>query len=329
MLTRRAVLATGAAAIAMPARAANQPITIVTPFGFIIDFLELMNGKSGGYYAAAGLDAQVLGAGGAAGSMQQLAAGRCDVIRGAPIDMMKAVAAQNLKLVSIATLFQASTFVVISARDKPIRTAEEFAGKRIGVVSIGGTTENFLDLMLSKVGVPKASVTREVVGNNPGAFALIQQGRIDGFIASSNVASALQRSSAPIEVWSTDNYAPMPSQIYIVTQDTIDHKPELVLAFARALKNSVLDILKGPIPPIIERASKDFEIPGIRDPAALANTIVEDIPLWLAPGQDNLLKNVPALWQSGTDAMALSGLAKIADPTALYTNRFIDEAMKG
>jgi len=318
----------GAAAMAMvsqTARAADTPVTILTPFGFIVDFLEIMNAKSGGHFAAAGLDAAVLGAGGAAAAIQQLAAGRCQFTRGAAIDMMRAVAAQKLDLVSIATLFQGSTFVVISAAAKPIRTAEDLRGKRIGVVSIGGTTENFLDLMLVKAGVPKAETPREVVGNNPGAFALIQQGRIDGFIASSNVATALSRSGAPIEVFSTDKYAPMPSQIYLTTQTIIDRQPEQCLAFVRALKASVDEIMKGPVAPLITRAAKEFEIPGIRDPAALEQTIAGDIPLWLSQGPQNLMRNVPALWKSARDSLAAAGLADVPDETKLYTNVFVDK----
>jgi ABC-type nitrate/sulfonate/bicarbonate transport system substrate-binding protein len=323
-LSRRALLATPAL-LALPARAQGlRKVTILTPFGFIVDFLEVMNIKSGGHDKAAGLDATILGAGGAAASVQQLAAGQVQFIRAASIDIMKAVSAQKLPLVSVATLFQGSTFVLISAKAKPIAKAEDLKGKRIGVVSIGGSTENFLDLMLKKVGVDKAETPREVVGNNPGAFALVQQGRIDGFIASSNVASALVATGAPVEFWSTDRYAPMPSQCYFTTREVIEKSPELCQGFVRALRASVAEIMAGPVAPIITRAAKDYDIPGIKDPATLVKTIEEDIPLWLSQGKENLMRNVPALWQAGRDAMADAGLANIADATTLYTNRFVD-----
>jgi ABC-type nitrate/sulfonate/bicarbonate transport system substrate-binding protein len=326
-LGRRQVLSASVAAALFPpaVHAAGTAVTILTPFGFIIDFLEVLNAKAGGHFAAAGLDATVLGAGGAAASIQQLAAGRCQFTRGAAIDAMRAVSAQKLDLVSIATLFQGSTFVVISAAAKPIRTAEDLRGKRMGVVSIGGSTENFLDLMLIKAAIPKAETPREVVGNNPGAFALIQQGRIDGFIASSNVASVLVKNGAPVEVFSTDKYAPMPSQIYLTTRRIIETQPEQCQAFVRALKASVDEIIAGPIEPLIERASKEFEIPGIRDRAALVQTIVEDIPLWMSQGKQNLMRNVPALWRSCRDNLAAAGLADIPDETKLYTNAFVDK----
>ena len=327
-LGRRGVLA-GALAAAGGARAAT-PVTVLTPFGFIVDFLEVMNARSGGHFQAAGLDAQVLGAGGAAAATQQLASGRCQFTRGASIDAMKAMGAQkDLALVSVATIFQGSTFFVISGTAKPIEKAEDMKGRRMGVVSIGGSTENFLDLMLKKVGVAKADVPREVVGNNPGSFALLQQGRIDGFIASSNVLEVLQGQKAPVHAWSTDRYARMPGQSYFTTQGIIDAQPGMVQAFVTALRASAEEMLRGPLEPILDRAAAQFEIPGIRDKAALIRTVRGDIDLWLSEGRANLLRNIPELWQSGRDSLAEAGLADIPDVTKLYTNRFVDGAGRG
>ena len=53
-----------------------------------------------------------------------------------------------------------------------------------------------------------------------------------------------------------------------------------------------------------------------------------DIELWLSSGRENLLRNVPALWQSARDNLLEAGLADIPDVTKLYTNRFVDEANK-
>lgn len=330
MLERRLFIAASTALITVPARAQTlTPITVLTPFGFIIDFLEMMNAVSGGHFKAAGLDAKLLGAGGAAASTQQLAAGRCQFIRGSCIDEMKAMAVQkDLSIVSIATIFQGSTFNVISSTAKPIASAEDLKGKRIGVVSIGGTTENFLDVMLKKANIDKASVPREVVGNNPGSFALLQQGRIDGFIATSNVVDVLRAQNAPVLAWSTDRYAPMPGQSYFATKKTIDENPAICAGFVKAMKASAEEIIKGPIEPIVDRAAAMFDIPGIRDKSALVDTMKGDIALWLSEGRPNLMRNIPALWQSARDAMAEAGLADIADATKLYTNRFVDEANK-
>jgi ABC-type nitrate/sulfonate/bicarbonate transport system substrate-binding protein len=172
-------------------------------------------------------------------------------------------------------------------------------------------------------------VPREVVGNNPGSFALIQQGRIDGFIATSNVVEVLQQQKAPVVAWSTDRYAKMPSQSYFTTQAVIDKQPELVLAFVKAMKASADEMIRGPLEPILDRAAAQFEIPGIRDKPGLILTVKGDITLWLSEGPQNLMRNVPALWDSAQVNLTEAGLATIPDITKLYTNRFVDEAAKG
>ena len=41
---------------------AAEKVTLMTPFGFDSDFIDLMNAYSGGHFAKQGLDATVLGA---------------------------------------------------------------------------------------------------------------------------------------------------------------------------------------------------------------------------------------------------------------------------
>jgi len=305
-------------------------ISVMTPFGFIGDFIDVMNGYSGGYFRKYGLDAKVLGGRGTAQATQQLTAGTVQYIRSASIDMMRAVgSSQALPLVSIATLYQASAFRMISPAEKPIRTAAELKGKTVGVVSVGGSTEILLDLMLHKVGLSRDDVPRQVTGNSPGTLQLARQGRVDCFIASAEVVAALERAHEKIEVWSTDKYAPMPGQCYVTTREEIEKNPDRVVRFLKAMRDSVNELLTEPPKPVFERASRDFEIAGIRDVDALVHSLEEARALWLAQGRDNLLRNVPALWDAGAKALNETGLAQLPDPHALYTNTFIDRALKG
>lgn len=333
MTTRRTFLTSasalaGASLIASPAivRAqAREPLTVMTPFGFISDFIEMMNAVSGGHFAREGFEAKLLGGQGTAQATQQLIAGQVAFIRAAAIDQMRAVAATSAPLVAFATLYQASTFHVVSLKDKPITKAEDFKGKTVGIVSVGGTTDIFLDLMLNKVGVRKEDVKRETTGNSPGALQIMQQGRVDCFMCAINVVVTLQRMNAPIEVWSTDRYAPMPSQSFVTTQQMVDQKPEVMTRITRALRASVNELMTQPARPIFERAAKDFEIPGIRDLDSLVYvTDAARERLWLSEGRENLMRNVPRLWKEGADALRSAGVADVKNVEALYTNRFVD-----
>ena len=334
MNNRREFLSTAAAlsvSASLPGIARAQrgdPFVFCTGFGFIADFLEIMNAQSGGHWRDVGIDAKVIGAQGAAQAIQQLAAGQAHMIRTASIEFMRAVAAQNLPLLSVATIYQGSTFSVISPEEAPLRSIQEMRGKTIGIVSIGGATDVFLDLMCAKTGIPKADLRREVVGNNPAALGLVRQKRIDGFIASSGVLAALQTAKEKIVHWSTDHYAPMPSQCYFVTRGLVEKQPDLVVRALRGLKASVDQVVAGPIGPLIARASKDFDIPGRRNLDALtANSEVAKV-LYFSQGKENLMRNVPKLWRDGADAMAKAGLGDLTKTVdTLYTNRYLDLAL--
>lgn len=335
MRNRRAFLAASGAlgtAVLLPplARAqAREAFTFCTPFGFIADFLEIMNAHTGGHWRDAGLDSKVVGAQGTSPAIQQLVAGQAQMIRAASIDFMRAVAQQKLPLLSVATIYQGSTFYVISPEEKPIRNAEDMRGKTMGIVSVAGTTDLFIDLMCTKVGMPKTEVRREVVGNNPGALALVRQGRIDGFVASTGVVTALKTAKEKIVAWSTDRYAPMPSQCYVTTNEVAEKRPELLVKALRGLKASVDQVIAGPIGPLIARASKDFDVPGSRNLAALTANMDAAKELYFSQGRENLLRNVPKLWREGADVIAKAGLGDVTGTVdKLYTNRFVDAALK-
>lgn len=336
ILSRRDVLKAAGASAALPMlpRSAGaqvlEPIVVMTPFGFIGDFIDVMNAYSGGHFRRQGLDAKVLSGRGTAQATQQLAAGTVQYIRAASIDMMRAVGSpQALPLIGIATLYQASTFRVISPAEKPIRAVEELKGKTVGVVSVGGSTEILLDLMIRKAGLTAQDVPREVTGNSPGALQLARQGRVDCFIASTEVVAALERAHEKIESWSTDRYVPMPGQCYVTTREEATQQAERAVRFLRAMRASVTELLTQEPRPIFERAAKDFEIAGIRNIEALVGSIEEARGLWLAQGRDNLLRNVPALWDAGAMALNDAGLARLPAPHDLYTNTLIDRALSG
>lgn len=321
-----AVLAAGRLASAEAAEA----VTVMTPFGFIGDFIDLMNAYSGGHFKKQGLDAKVLGGHGSAQAIQQLTSGTAQYIRAAGIDTMRAVgSAEKLPLISIATLYQGGTFQVISPAEKPVKTAEELKGKTVGVVSVGGATEILLNLVLRKAGLNPADVPRQVTGNNPGTLQLARQGRVDCFIASTEVVAALEHAHEKIVHWSTDKYVPMPGQCYVTTRNEVDAHADRALRFLRAMKASVDELMTQPLRPIYERAAKDFEIPGIRNVDRLIESVEHARTLWLAQGRDNLLRNVPALWAAGAQALTGAGLANLPDPQALYTNTLIDKVLAG
>jgi NitT/TauT family transport system substrate-binding protein len=309
---------------------AGEPLTFMTPFGFIPDFLPLMNMVSGGFLAKQGFAPKLIGGQGTATAIQQLLGGQVSFVYVSALDEMLAVAKQNASLLSISTLVQGSTFQLVSLKDKPIKNAQDMKGKTVGIVSVGGATEILLNIALAKAGMKPDDIKREVTGNSPAALQLIRQGRIDCFFCAVGVVVALRRANEPIEVVSTDTWAPMPSQIFLTTKEIAASKPEMVVRFLKALKGSCDEIMTGNVRSLFERASKDYEIVAIKDldaAVALIDTMIKD--LWLSEGKENLLRNVPRLWKDADASLRAANLANISNVEALYTNEYIDRALKG
>lgn len=319
--------AAGATPAVRVARAA-EPLTFMTPFGFIPDFLEMMNMVSGGFLAREGFEPKLLGGQGTAVAVQQLMSGGASFVRMTAIDEFVAVA-KGAPFVCVSTLYQGSNFHVISAKDKPINSAADLKGKTVGIVSVGGSTEQLLDIMLQAVGLSKADVNTQVVGNSPGAMQYVRQGRVDCFINSVGVVVALQTANEPIVNWPTDRYAPMPSQIYVTTRDMIETRPASVVRFLKALKASTEDMMHGDLKAIFQRANNDFDIPGMKnlDELVALMRFTMSNP-WMSQGGDNFLRNVPALWVKADQEIRGAGIAAIPQVEAIYTNRFIEQALK-
>ncbi len=314
-----------------PAKAQQgEPLAFMTPFGFIPDFLPLMDMVSGGHLARQGFAPRLIGGQGTAPTIQQLVAGQVQFVYVSALDVILAAARQNVPLLTISTLYQASTFQMVSLTERPIRNAADLRGKTVGIVSVGGATDILLNIMLAKNGMQPDAVRREVTGNSPGAVEFIRQGRVDCFMCAMGVANTLRRTNAPVDIWSTDKYAPMPSQVFVTTRDFAQQRPETVVRFLRALRASCEGIIAGPIRGVYERASRDFEIAGIRDldgAVSLMEVTVRD--LWLSEGRDNLLRNVPRLWAAALDGVRSANLAPITDVSPLWTNTFVEQALRG
>jgi ABC-type nitrate/sulfonate/bicarbonate transport system substrate-binding protein len=334
MINRRE-FTVGAGALALGASTlahaqGTEPLVFMTPFGFIPDFLPLMNMVSGGHLAKQGFAPKLIGGQGTATAIQQLLAGQVSFVYVSALDEILAVAKQNASLLSISTVVQGSTFQLVSLKDKPIKTAQDMKGKTVGIVSVGGATEILLNIALAKAGMKPDDIKRETTGNSPAALQLIRQGRIDCFFCAIGVVVALRRANEPIEVVSTDSWAPMPSQIFLTTKEIAAAKPDMVVRFLKALKGSTDEIMTGNKRALFERASKDYEIVNIKDldnAVQLTDTMIKD--LYLSEGKENLLRNVPRLWKDADTALRGAGMATVPNIEALYTNEYIDRALKG
>ena len=311
-------LAGAGAGLLMPAlmRGASaqplQKIKYLTPFGFILGFTEVLYAKSGGFFAKQGLDVAVEGGRGSAMAVQQVSAGNALISRTGGTDLIKAYAKEP-SVVAVGECFQKNIFYVMSHADKPIKSPTDMAGKKIGVVSTGGATENLLDMMLVSKDVPITSVPREVVGNAPGAFEFVKLGRIDAFIATNDTFFALQSDKLPVYGFSCDDFAPSPGQVYMVSKKGLDTQTENIAKFMRGTQAAIGDMIakKANLLPVIESMVKEFDIAETKRPDRGVGILANAMPGTFEPVFRDKFASKPGPWETAYELMVK---AKIIQP---------------
>jgi NitT/TauT family transport system substrate-binding protein len=324
--TRRHLIAAGAAfgAGAWSARArAAEKVSYITPYGKIIAYAPDFVAVAGGYFAKAGVDVDIIGGHGSAQAVQLVAAGKALIGRTGGIDVVKAIATSSVPVRAIATIAHLSPFWVISSAAKPIDNPKQMKGKTIGVVSRGGGTDNYLDIMLTVSGLSKDSATRQVAGNSPGAFDLIELGRLDAFIADETVLIMLRRAGKKVTAWRVDDYASIPGQVYIASEEGLKTHKDALIGYLKGVREAIgFIVAPGDMDKVMEDL-KGFDLQELRQPDVAKASVEAQAKLWLAAGEPNILRNLPEKWEKGWKEMADAGLVKMGDPKAAYTNDLV------
>ena len=328
MSGRRAFLAGSAAALAMAAGAGSRALAqapakvrYLTPFGFLIDFGEAMYADTGGFFRREGLDVEIQGGRGSAMSVQQVMAGNVLLSRTGGTDHIKAYAKEP-SLVAIGEIVQRDIFFVISHADKSLRSAHDLAGKTIGVVSSGGATENLLDMMLAASGVPAGDVQRQPVGNAPTAFEFVKQGRISGYIATTDTVYQLKVDKEPIAAWSTDEAAPCPGQVYITSRENVEKSPELLARFLRGVHAAMGAMLEAKdLAPVVDSMTTKYDVVEAKRPDKGVAVLKYDLEQTYRPSYRDKLASAPAHWASAYDLMVKAKIIPALDKRDFYDDR--------
>jgi ABC-type nitrate/sulfonate/bicarbonate transport system substrate-binding protein len=262
------LLATGSAAALGPIASRAQALddmSYMTPFGFLMDYAETLYGAADGLFRKRGLNLKIEGGRGSVMGIQQLTAGNILVSRTGGTDLLKAYA-KDPSLVAIANVYPKDLFWCISHKDNPISKIEDMAGKTVGIVSVGGATENLLDMMLAKAGIPKGEVKREAVGTAPAAFEIVKAGRIAGYISTHLTAHLLQQAKEPVDVWSIDKIAPSPGDLYVTTKKAVRERPETLVKFLLGVNDTLATMIASTPETIADKMATQFDLAEAKRP---------------------------------------------------------------
>ena len=332
-LSRRSLLKGTAAASAaffaggLPVFAQSATkLVFMEPFDLALEYAHELNAVVGGHFEKEGLEVSITNARGTAVSIQQVIAEQAQVTRAGLLDLFKAAASQESKIISVGTSLQHGIFNLVSRKDAPINTPADLKGKIVGVASLGGGQENVLNLMLSGAGLKLEEVELQAIGSNPGNVEILKQGRVDAFIASTETALLLKMNNEPVEIWSTSKFAPLPGGVIMMTDAFAQANRETVVKFLRAMRASALEIVDADPAMILDRITGEFEITTNDDREFRLNAIKAYNELTLAQGAENVMRNVPAVFEAAGKLVNDAGIVAVPDIAALYDNSFADEA---
>lgn len=163
------------------------------------------------------------------------------------------------------------------------RSAADLRGRRIGVSSLGSTTQLIAQLVLAQAGVSAREVNYVSVGSAAGALAALRSGQVDAMSNSEPVMTMLEQRG----------------DVRIIS-DT------------RTLKGTAA-VFGGMMPSACLYSGNDFVRAHPRTCQALANGIVHALKWLQTAGPSDMMKTVPESYLLGDRALYLASFANVRE----------------
>ena len=331
MIRRRTVLGLAGAALlpglvpgTLHAQAPGK-LTFITSQGFRLAFSDVLLASAGGYFKAQGLEVRILPGASSPQAVQQVVSGQAEVGRTAGVTLLNAVA-KGGAMRAIGVDAHGSPFSMISSAKNPVRGPQDLAGATVGLISANGPSENTLDAMMLSAGLDPKSVTKQFVGDNPGAFALVEAGRIKCFMGAIDTWLRVRAVHPDVVAFNTSQYMPLPGQVLFATDDTIAKQADTLVAFLKAVRAAILAMVEDKDLKKSLALIKTFPVEGADDEALAIEILRANIELATMAGMENILRNVPENWARGMELAQKAGFGEKVDPAKLYTNALVDKA---
>lgn len=221
-----------------PAPANLRNLVYVTPYQQILSHSDVYVALQEGYFADEGLLITPIGGQGTATSVQQVAARQGIFGKGASIITMPIVAAGTADLITVAQKDQRGQYKVASDPSAAINTPQDLVGKKIGVISMGGSARLSLDAMMIAAGVPLDSVERLVTGADAASLEFLRRGEVDGFFTFTGTETTFNLQGIDLVYLPTSDYAKLPEDSYFVTKEVAATESDAIVGFLRACRRA-------------------------------------------------------------------------------------------
>ncbi|QDL38448.1 ABC transporter substrate-binding protein [Rhodoferax sediminis] len=213
----------------------SQPITEIT---------NLLVEQDKGFFKARGLDLTYVPGAGGGDAIRNMLTGQATVAFTDPGSFFAALD-KGEKLRAIYDIYPQNVFNVVSLKSRNITKPADLKGKKIGVYSLSSGTRQNLLVLLHQAGLTETDVTIVVTGLLN--FAPLIQGQVDATAATdTGLLVGKQKGLGDVNVIEVRNYLNIPSDIFVVTEDTYQNKKDLLKRFLAAYRDSAAWMIKNP-----------------------------------------------------------------------------------
>lgn len=308
-LARRNLLAgAGALMLTTPGRASEpRKVTVAGWSQPISEITNMLAEPDKGFFRARGIAFDYLPGQGSAAAIQNMLTGKADIAFTDPASFFLALD-KGEKLVAIYNIYPQNVFNLVVRKDRGIAALKDLRGKRISVYSRGGGTWLHLLMQLHGAGLAESDVTIEVAGSLN--FGPLIQGQVDAASATDTALSvARRRGLTDVEVFEVRETINLPSDIFVVTEDTYRSRKALLADFLAGYRDGARWMIDQP-----EEAARlavtrtingrdeavNLDIIRLRNAASISPTT----------DRDGLGHFDPDIMQKGADLMQALGILK-------------------
>lgn len=198
-----------------------------------------------GWFASRGIDLEFIPGAGGGDAIKNIVSGQADIAFTDPSSFFFALD-KGERLVAVYNIYPQNVFNVVSKREANIESPEQLKGKTIGVYSLASGTRHNLLLLLRSVGLKESDVT--IVETGLLNFAPLIQGQVDATAATdTGLLAGLEKGLGDdLRVMEVKDYWNVPSDLFVVTEETYRTKKELLRKFLEAYRDSAEWMLEHP-----------------------------------------------------------------------------------
>lgn len=185
--------------------------------------------KQMGFYEEEGLALTIQPGGPSIDGVAIVASGKFEIGQVSSSPSLMLAASQSLPIKCFAVGAQEHPYTFFSLGKKPVKTAQELVGKKVGIQATG---KILLTAMLKKNNIPEDKVEVVVAGAD---MTPLLSGQVDvftGWLTNTTALKPLGPDRVDLRLW--DSGIKLYALPYYATNDTLTKKPEMLAAFLRA-----------------------------------------------------------------------------------------------